>query len=54
MNYTFILLMINDLLKVPTISIITNYYYNSSKVFNSLEKIMEIDIKNNINFDKII
>ena len=54
MNYIFILFIINDLLKVFIILKIIDYYYNFDKIFNNLEKIIKIDIKDNINFNKII
>ena len=52
-NRILILLIINDLLRITAISAIANYYYNFDKIFNNPERITEIDIKNNIDFDKI-
>ena len=55
MNRIFILFIMNDLLKLSIISIIIDYYYNfDSIIFNNFEKMIEIDIKDNINLDKII
>ena len=46
----------NDLLKLKlAVTIIINYYYKSDKmkiVFDSFKKMIKIDIKENINFDK--
>ena len=54
MNFIFILFIINDLLKLFIVSIVVNYYYNFGKIFDNPRKVAEIDIKNNIDFDKMI
>ena len=53
MNRILILFVMNGLLKILIISIIIDYYYNYDKVFNNPEKMIKIDIKNNIDFDKM-
>ena len=35
-------------------SIVIDYYYNFNKIFNNLKKRIKIDLRNNINFNKII
>ena len=55
MNRIFILFIINNLLKLFAISTIIDYYYNFNNIiFDNFEKVIEIDIENNINFNKII
>ena len=54
MNRILILLIIDDLLEIPIISIMIDYYYNSNKVFNNPKKIIKINIRDNIGFNKTI